>query len=77
MLTKVDMEGTQVSKKQHSNASQHSQDGSQGWKHRVWDSTSKYSQGCITGRGVGGIAAVVAEAITVSKEEDKEGQIVE
>ena len=41
------------------------------------DATSKYPQGCITGRGVGGIVAVVAEALAVSKEEDKEGHIVE
>ena len=77
MLTEVDMEGTQVPRKHHCNACQHSQNGSQGWKHMVWDSTSKHSQGCITGGSVGGIGTVLAEAIMVSKEEDKEGQIVE
>ena len=77
MLTKKDVEGTLVSKKQHGNESQCSQNGSQGWKHWVWDGTSKYPQGCITARGVGGIVAVVAEALAVGKEEDKEGHIVE
>ena len=68
---KKDMESTQVSKKQHGNESQRSQDGSQVWKHWVWDGTSKYPQGCITARRVGGIVAVVAEALAVGKEEDK------
>ena len=77
MLTKKDVEGTQVSEKQHGNESQHSEDGSQGWKHGIWDGNSKYPQGCITGREVGGIVAVVAEALAVGEEEDKEGHIVE